>query len=152
MFSIYYPTKIVVTVHINTLRPDKIAASLADDIFNCISLNEIMNFKYNFIEICSLGSNEQYGCIHSDNGLVPNKWQVLVLSIVGMLYWHIYMPLGLNELIFVISVQILSHCDNKFLKNWPTTRSRLMKYQYHYKQPFLLISILGKYYLCIWLT
>ena len=59
---------------------------------------KLLNFKSNFTEICSLGSNWQYGTIGSDNGLAPNRQQVIIWANVGMLYWCIYASLGLNEL------------------------------------------------------
>ena len=52
--------------NVNTLRPRQNGHHFADNIFKCISLNEkkILNFKQNFTEICSLGSNWQfYGSI-----------------------------------------------------------------------------------------
>ena len=39
-----------------------------DDILNC----KYLNFKYNFIEICSWWSSWQYVTIGSDNGLVTS--------------------------------------------------------------------------------
>ena len=48
--------------------------------------------------MCSLGYNLQYGSIGSDNGLAPNRWQAIIWTNVGMLYWCIYASLGLNEL------------------------------------------------------
>ena len=37
--------------------------------------------------------------ISSDNGLVPNQHQAIIWTNVDTLHWHIYVPLGLNELI-----------------------------------------------------
>ena len=34
----------------------------------------------------------------SDNGLAPNRRQAIIWTNVGMLYWHIYVSLGLIEL------------------------------------------------------
>ena len=50
-----------------------------------------------FTEICPLGSNWQYGSIFSDNGLVSNKRQAIILSNDDMFCWPIYTPRGLNE-------------------------------------------------------
>ena len=44
------------------------------------------------------GSNWQYPCSGSDNGLVPNRQQAIFLTNVDMLYWRIYASLGLSEL------------------------------------------------------
>ena len=35
------------------------------------------NVKRNFTEICSLGSVQEYDIIGSDNGLVPNKQDII---------------------------------------------------------------------------
>ena len=43
---------------------------------------------------CSLGCNWQYTTIGSDNGLMPNRWQTIILSNDGLIYWHIYVPLS----------------------------------------------------------
>ena len=39
-----------------------------------------MNFHYDFIEVCSLGSNLQYSSIDSDNGFAPARRQATVLT------------------------------------------------------------------------
>ena len=51
---------------------------------------KLLNFKWNFTEACSLGSNWQYGSIGSENGLAPNRRQTIIWSNFGMLHWHIY--------------------------------------------------------------
>ena len=51
---------------------------------------KLLNFKWNFTETFSLGSNWQYGSIGSDNGLAPNRRQTIIWSNVGMLHWRIY--------------------------------------------------------------
>ena len=35
-------------------------------------------FQINFTEICSLGSNWQYGSIGSDDDLAPNRQQAII--------------------------------------------------------------------------
>ena len=74
------------------------ATTLADNIFKCNSLNEnlwILNkislkyVPYGLIDNGSTGS---------DDGLVLNRWQSIISSNVGKLYWRIYMSIGLNEL------------------------------------------------------
>ena len=81
-----------------------------------------LNFKWNFIEICSLGFNWQYGSIVSDNGLAPNRRQAIIWSNVGMLYWHIYAPLGLTALINKINSNIVQceEIDYHWSQNWAT--------------------------------
>ena len=80
-----YGVVVLVTLNdwlLNTLRPGQNGCHFAD-IFNCIFLNE--KFKYDLTEICSLGSNSQYGSIGSDNGLALNRRQAIIWSYVGML-------------------------------------------------------------------
>ena len=60
--------------------------------------SRLLNFKENFLEICSLESNQYYGSIGSDNGLVPNRWQAIIWTNDGIVYWHIYTSLCPNEL------------------------------------------------------
>ena len=38
---------------------------------------KVLNFKYNSIKMCSLGSNWEYVSISSDNGLAPNRHQAI---------------------------------------------------------------------------
>ena len=51
----------------------------------------------NFVEICSLVSNWQYGGIGSDNGLVLIRRQAIIWTDDGIIYWPIYASLGLND-------------------------------------------------------
>ena len=62
-----------------------------------------LNFNYNFTEICSLGSNWQYGSIGSDNGLAPNRRQAIIWTNDGPGYWRLYASLDLNELNAVLN-------------------------------------------------
>ena len=55
---------------------DKIAAILADD-----------NFAYNFNEVCSWGSNQQYSSIGSDYGLVPTRRQAIIWTNDGWIFY-----------------------------------------------------------------
>ena len=78
---------------------------------------QVLNFKQNFIKTCSLGSNWQYGSIDSDNGLASNMWEAVILSNVGMFYWHNYASLVLNELHgtlndqgFIVWIVFISFC------------------------------------------
>ena len=61
---------------------------MADGIFKCIFLNENLNFKWYFIEMCSLWSNSQYVIIGSDNGLAPDRRQAIIWTNDGLVYWH----------------------------------------------------------------
>ena len=65
----------------------------------------LWNFKWNFPEICSLWSNWQYGNIGSDYGWLPNRWQAIIWTIVGMFYWGIYICITRPQ-----SVKGLTHC------------------------------------------
>ena len=66
------------------------AGIFADDMFLCIFLYQIFNFKRNFIEICSLGSNWQYTIIGSGNGLSPNRQQAIIWTNGGQ-FTDVYM-------------------------------------------------------------
>ena len=59
---------------------------------------ELRYFDLNFTEICSQGSNKQYGSIGSDNGLVLNWRQAIIWTNDGLVYWCIHASLSLNEL------------------------------------------------------
>ena len=59
---------------------------------------KFINFNYNFTEVCSHGSNQQYSSTGSDNGLAPERQQAIIWTNDGLLYWHVYALLGLNEL------------------------------------------------------
>ena len=61
-------------------------------------------FQINFTEICSLGSNRQYGSIGSDNGLAPNRRQVIIWTKDGMFYWYTFTSFGLNELMVYLPI------------------------------------------------
>ena len=55
---------------------------------------KLLNFKWNFIEICSLGSNWQQTTIGTENGLSPNRRQAIIWSNYGLVYWRCYPTLG----------------------------------------------------------
>ena len=63
-----------------------------------------LNFKWNFIEICSLGSSWQYGSMVSDNGLAPNRRQAIIWSNADPIHWHIYAALVGDELSIIWSL------------------------------------------------
>ena len=82
---------------------DKMAAISQTTYSNAYPWMKIVNFEKNKkqnnnTEICSLGSNWQYGSIGSYNGLAPNRRQAIIWTNVSMLYWRINASLGLNEL------------------------------------------------------
>ena len=58
-----------------------------------------LNFKWNFIETCSLGSNLQCGSIGSDDGLAQNRRQAIIWINDGLGYWRIHASLSLDEFI-----------------------------------------------------
>ena len=86
------------TVVFNSLKWRRNGCHIADDIFKYMSLNENFWLKLNLPEICSLGFHWQYGSIGSDNGLAPNRRQANIWNNVGMIYWHMYVSRGFNEL------------------------------------------------------
>ena len=48
--------------------------------------------------MCSLGSDRQYVIIGSENGLAPKRWQAIIWTNDGVVYWRIYESPVLNEL------------------------------------------------------
>ena len=44
---------------------------------------ECIDFDEDFTEVCSLGFNQQYSSIGSDNGLAPARRQAIVWTNVG---------------------------------------------------------------------
>ena len=74
----------------NTLRPKQNGCRFADDILICFFSNENVWIKSYFIELWCLGSNQQYFIIGLDNGLAPNRRQVIIWSNYGLVYWRIY--------------------------------------------------------------
>ena len=59
---------------------------------------ETFEFQLVFIEMCSLGSNEQNAIIGSDNGMVPNKPQAIIWTNACLVHWRIYASPGLDVL------------------------------------------------------
>ena len=51
-------------------------------------------FDSHFIEVCTLGSNQQFSSIGSDNGLAPIKRQAIICTNADPVHWHIYAALG----------------------------------------------------------
>ena len=57
---------------------DKMAGILQMTLSNAFSWMEILNFDWNFTEVCSQGSNYLYSNIGSDNGLAPTRRQAII--------------------------------------------------------------------------
>ena len=72
------------------LHLDKMAAVLAGDIFKCILLMKMIEFRFKFHRNFSQESSWQQASIGSGNGLAPNS--------AGPVPWRIYAALGGNEL------------------------------------------------------
>ena len=56
-----------------------------------------LNVKYNFIELCSLGSNWQYAIISWAKALAPHWRQAFIWTNDGLVYWRIYVSLSRIE-------------------------------------------------------
>ena len=51
-----------------------------------------------FLGAAALGSNWQCVIIGLDNGLASNRRQAIIWTNDGIVYWHMYVSLGLTEL------------------------------------------------------
>ena len=88
-----------VSTHIISLRPRQKCRHFADNIFKGIFLNEDMfEYQLKFHCIFSLGSNQWYANIGSDNGLAPIRRQTIIWTNDGLVCWRIYASLSLNVL------------------------------------------------------
>ena len=80
-----------VQVQLNTIRPRQYGQHFPDDIFKCIFWNENVNdsitFSLKFVPKGAIGNNAAFV---SDDGLVPNKWQAIILANDGLVWWRIY--------------------------------------------------------------
>ena len=81
---------------------------------------KLLDFKWYFIEMCSLWSNWQNVTISSDNGLVLNRRQAIIWTNEDLVYWRIYASLGLSELTHrdkftVIMIQVIQESDSLIL-------------------------------------
>ena len=47
-----------------------------------------MYFYSNVTEVCFYGSSWQWSVISSGNGLVPSRWQAIIWTNEGLVYWH----------------------------------------------------------------
>ena len=85
------------------------------DIFNCIYLNwYIFDFDLTFTEVCFPRPNSQHASIDSDNGLVPNRQQVIIWNNNGLGYQCIYASLSLNESSSTSWSFVLPNCLSTF--------------------------------------
>ena len=86
----------------------------ADDIYKCISLNSSSYLNSNFTEFLALRVQMTINQYCSDNGLASNRQQAIIRTNDGLVYWHTYTSLGLNELKWNIigfsSDKITCHC------------------------------------------
>ena len=61
-------------------------------------LSQLLYFDLNVKGICLQGYNQQSASTGSDNGLAPNRWQVIIWTDYGLVYWPIQASPGLKEL------------------------------------------------------
>ena len=81
--------------------------NFADDIFKYISLIATVRIP---IQICFHWAHWQYAGIDTDNGLAPNRWQVIILTNDGPVYWSIYASLGLSDLTTTVIYTLMGEC------------------------------------------
>ena len=82
-------------------------------------------FNFNFAEVCSQGSNGQYGSISSGNGLVPNRQQAITWTNVTAVHQRIYAALGGDELSLGNGLSIVLYQDTA------NTNADLLVLSYH---------------------
>ena len=88
----------------HTLRPRQNGRHFVHDIFKCIAPNEPFWILHKI-----LGSNQIYSSIGSDNGLASIRRQAIIWTKISLLYWRMYAPLGLNELICLLTICFHTH-------------------------------------------
>ena len=105
---------------------DKMAAISLTIYPNVFLKWKYLNFKLDFIEIRSLGSNWQYVCIDSDNGLAPNGRQAIIWITADPIHGRIYAALGGDEWIaismiihdaWITNIKVIDSWMNIHLKN-----------------------------------
>ena len=71
----------------------------ADNIFRCNFVNEnfgiLIKILLKFVPKGPIDENPAFGL---DNGLVPNRRQVIIWTNAGLIHWYIYVALGEDEL------------------------------------------------------
>ena len=83
---------------LTTLSPRQMGRHFADDNFKCVFFNKIfwiLNISLNYVHE---GPIENV-IICLDNGLAPNRRQAIIRTTDNLVYWRIYVSLGLNYLI-----------------------------------------------------
>ena len=83
---------------LNTLRPRQNGRHFTDKHQMHFLEWKCLNFHWYFTEIYSLESNWQDISTGPDNGLMPNRWQAIIWTNGGLVYWHIYGSFGVIEL------------------------------------------------------
>ena len=72
---------------------------IVDDIFKLIFFNEMFvfwfQFLWNLLPGAKLTTNRHYV---ADKDMAPNRRQAIICTNGGLVYWHIYAPLGQEEL------------------------------------------------------
>ena len=76
--------------YVNILRPGKVVAFHWRHFQVHFLEQNLLNFNYNFTEICSLWSNWQNGIIGSENWFAPDSRQAILWTNDGLGYWRIY--------------------------------------------------------------
>ena len=75
----------------NTLRSRQNRHHFADNIFQCVFLNEncciLIELSLKFVTKCSI---HKICSIGSDNGMAPIRRQAIIWINDGLVYWHIY--------------------------------------------------------------
>ena len=92
--SSFSPYGVTMPQWINTLMPRQNGLHFPVNLLEW----KLLNFKYNFTEICSLKSNWQYHSIGLDNSSAPIRQQAIIWANDSLAYWRIYASLGLNDL------------------------------------------------------
>ena len=107
---------------------EKMAANFLTTISNAFSWMKVyINYDYDFIEVCSQGSNQQYSSIGSDNGLSLGLRQAIIWTNAGirtnhgLLFWIINVSLGPNELMKTKHICI-------FYRFWKLKRGKLKSF------------------------
>ena len=83
----------------STFRPRQNGCNFTDDIFKGIFLNRNFWTSNNISLKCVIyGLYWQYAIMGSDNGLAPNRHQVIIWTNDGVVYWCLYASVNVNEL------------------------------------------------------
>ena len=98
MFAIWSP--LCSSLSVNTLRPKQICRHFADDIFKCISLNENawISFKISLKYVPKVRVNNTPPLVQIMAWRRLGDKPLSEPMMVRLLYWRIYVSLGLNEL------------------------------------------------------